>query len=197
MHNDTYDLRWPFSDLMLESQNIPTLSPAQHRSATWCSETDTRLFQFVPTAIYPSPGHHWKQPASNIFVPSFQIFMNTDPLWTSSSSGWRAASLFQVFLVGKVLQALHHLCSPFLDSIPLPHVSPLLKSPALDTALQMWPCHCWAPLWTCWQYFAWCILLAFFIANTLCWLMFNLMSIRRTSGHFLPGYFPASWSLKM
>lgn len=48
MHNDTHNPRWPFSDLMLESQNIPLLSPAQHRSATWCSNRHS----FVPICAH-------------------------------------------------------------------------------------------------------------------------------------------------
>lgn len=136
MHHDVHNPRWPFSGIH-QNRRIFQCCHLHSIEVLPDIQTDTHVFQFVPFATYPGPGQHWKQPASILFAPSFQVFMNTDPLWTPSTSDWRVPTLFQPFLIGKTLQALHHFCSPFLDSLPLLHLSPLLKSPAPDTALHM------------------------------------------------------------
>jgi len=41
----------------------------------------------------------------------------------------------QPFLIGEMLQSLHHLCGPSLDSLQYVHVSLVLRSPELDTVL--------------------------------------------------------------
>jgi len=37
------------------------------------------LFNFVPIAVFPVSGHHWKEPGS-VFAPSLQVFTGTDEI---------------------------------------------------------------------------------------------------------------------
>lgn len=47
------------------------------------------------------------------------------------------------FLKGEMLQSLHHLCVPLLDCLQYYYISLVLRSPVLDTVLQMWPQQGW------------------------------------------------------
>ncbi|PKU46071.1 gamma-aminobutyric acid receptor subunit alpha-4 isoform x1 [Limosa lapponica baueri] len=50
----------------------------------------------------------------------------------------KQSQLSQPFLVGEMLQSLHHLCGPLLDSsLQYVHVSLVLRSPKLNTVLQL------------------------------------------------------------
>lgn len=118
-------------------------SPSQHRSASQCLECP--VIQFLPTASWPSAGHHSEEPGSLFFAPSPHIFVNTDGiphalnllisrLYNPSSQNlpsWEA------------LLSLHRLYGPPLDSVQEIHVSSVLRSPNLDTAFQVRPHQCW------------------------------------------------------
>jgi len=90
------------------------------------------VFQFVPIASSPVPGHHRKEPGSLFFTSSLQMFVCIDEI---------SLSLF--------FSRLNNPCSlsfssqeriftcPLLDC--LQYVSLLLGNPELDPALQMCP----------------------------------------------------------
>ena len=50
--------------------------------------------------------------------------------------------IFQPVLTGEVFHPLRHFCGPALDTIHQVHVSPVLRTPHLDTVLQVRPHQC-------------------------------------------------------
>ena len=104
----------------------------------------------------PVVGHHWKEPASTFFTPSFQRSMHihmhsSDPPWCFSKLN---SPTCQPFLIWEMLQSLNHRSGPLLDTLQYVHLCLALKSPELDTGVA-------SPLpsreegshpSTCWQY---------------------------------------------
>lgn len=97
-----------------------------------------------PIASGCGTGHHWKEHGSVLIAGSLQTFVPIDefPPWSLLRSG--QSQLSQPFLIGQMLQSLHHPCDPFLDCLQYVHVSFVLGGPYLDPALQMWPYQCLA-----------------------------------------------------
>ena len=126
----------------LPGQPVPVLSQPHSKKAIPDVQRDPPVFQFVPIASGPVTGHQWKEPGSILFAPSLQEFMYTNKvplnLLFSRLNSRSSLSLSSP----KMLQSLHHLGGPLLDSLQYVHVSLVLGSPALDTVLQMWPHQC-------------------------------------------------------
>lgn len=108
---------------------------------TWCLE-ETSVFQSEPISSCPVTGHQQKESGSILSAPSFQVFMDIDVIPLNLQ-----AKLSQHLLLGDVLQQLHYLCGPLLDSLQCVHISfvlgipvrdptPLVASPLLITAVQ-------------------------------------------------------------
>jgi len=110
--------------------------------------------RFVPFASHPLTGHHWKKPGCVLFAPSLQVFIGIDEIhFEIPFLQDEQSRLSQPLLIGKMLQALHHLCGPVLDSFQYVLVS---CSGGPRTALQGQPHQCWeeeSPSPTCWQSF--------------------------------------------
>jgi len=90
-----------------------------------------------------------------------------------------------LFLIGEVLQFLHYHCGPLSYSLQYVWGSFALGSPELDTALKVWLHQYWIEK----DHLRWLagntphlmqlrILLSFFVAKALWWLMFNLVPMR-------------------
>ena len=62
-------------------------------------------------------------------------------LYKPKKGGWlgNQSQLPQPFLIGEMTQTLNCCCGPSLDPLHYVHVSLVLGSPELDTALQVWP----------------------------------------------------------
>ena len=141
---------------------MPVLGhPHSKKSVSWSSVPP--MFQFVPIASGPVAGHHWKEPGSISFAPSLQVFIDIEKIPLSLLQA-EQFQLSQPFFIGEVLQHLHHLCGPLLDSLQSVHVSVVLRSPELDTALQVWPHQRWGEelreSWSC--IFYWSLSFLFF-----------------------------------
>ena len=70
-----------------------------------------------------------EEPGSSLLAPSLQVFMDIEeiPLFSRLSS-----PSCQPLLTGEVLQSLHHLGGPLLDSLQYVQVSLVLTSPELE-----------------------------------------------------------------
>ena len=87
--------------------------------------------------------HHGIEPGSIFFTPSVQVFTDIDNITPEPSVLQTGQSqLSQPFLNGEMLQSLHHLHGPSLDSLQYVRVSLVPGSPELDPALQLWPPQC-------------------------------------------------------
>lgn len=75
---------------------------------------------------HPITGNHWKQPGSVFFAPFLQILtdMEIPGAFSSFPRLTSQSRLSQSFLRGEVLQSLHYLCGPLLDSLQYAKVSP-------------------------------------------------------------------------
>lgn len=110
-------------------------------SISVCSETQSVL-QFVPIASCPVTGHHWKEPGSTFFTPfnckECGIPSGIYTVWSyppePSLLHAEQSHLSQPSVTGEVLQSLS---SPSLSSPQYVHVSPLLRTPELNTSLQV------------------------------------------------------------
>lgn len=89
------------------------------------------VFQFALIALPPATGQHWEESGSVFFTPPHQIFIYTEKIPLSILSSQGSPSTWQM------LQVLHHLHGPLLDSLQHVHLSLVLRSPGLDTNLQM------------------------------------------------------------
>lgn len=97
------------------------------------------VFQFVPIASWPAPGHHWDNPGFpfispyrylNTWLRGFRAFSSpggTTPAFSSSPC---------------TSHAPNHSASSWLFTA-LTAVPNILGSQGLDPALQLWPPQCW------------------------------------------------------
>lgn len=90
---------------------------------------------------------------SIFFPPSLQVFPYNDEIPRSLPPA-EQSHISQPF---QVLQTLRHVCSPSLYSLQYVHVSLVMGSPELGTALQLWPhsaeCRGGSLPFRCWQCF--------------------------------------------
>ena len=123
----------------LSGQSVPVLRHPHSEKVLTNVQSEPPVFQFVPLASCPGTGHHWEEPVSVLLLSSFMyvLYPTLSRLFSRLES-----QLPQPFLRGGMLQSLHHLCGPSLDSLQYVHLSPVLGTPALDPALQLWPHQC-------------------------------------------------------
>jgi len=120
----------------LSGQPVPGLSHPHSEKAFPDVQTEPPVFQFVLTASGPGTGHHWKEPGSIFLIPSHPIliYMDEIPLCLLFSR-LNSPSSLSLSPWEEMLLSLNHLNCPFLDSLQYIHVSLVLESPDLDTAL--------------------------------------------------------------
>lgn len=95
-----------------------------HREVFPGVQKEPPVFLFVSIASGPGTGPYWKEPGC-IFqgITSLQLFIDIGEIPLSLLFFWRDAHSFLI---------------PWLDSLQCVHASPVLNSPALNTALLIW-----------------------------------------------------------
>lgn len=63
------------------------LSPAQHKSAAWCSE-GTSSAPVCASSLGSFSGHHWKEPGSNFFAPSLHAFKDINSFLSTQATSF-------------------------------------------------------------------------------------------------------------
>jgi len=169
-----------------------------HReSVSWCQKV-LLVFHFLCIASGPVTVCHWKEPvASSSLHPAFRYYIHWWDLPTRLLLAEKS-QLSQPFLIREMLQSLNHVCGPLQDSLWYVPVSLVLRSPDLDTVLQLWPHQCWVQGK---DHLPWPadnlhlmqlrISLALFLVTTHFWLMFSL-SVYQLD---IPAKLPCSWSV--
>lgn len=94
------------SGQVLHHSHIKNVFPAVQRGPP--------VFQFVPIASDLVTRHHWKRLATS-WHPSFRYLCTLMRSLLSLLLQAEHSQLYQPFLIGGVLQSLHHLCGPLLD----------------------------------------------------------------------------------
>jgi len=73
-------------------------------------QSEPPVLQFVHIASRPVTGHHRKEPGSIFFTPSIQVFIYIDEILPELSLlEPKQSQLSQCFLIGEMLQPIHHL----------------------------------------------------------------------------------------
>lgn len=105
------------------------------------------VFPSVPIASCPGSGHHWKEPGSISFAPSFLVCIdiNVISLWAFPFPGWNFPVLPTSPHQGDEL-VLWPSCHPLVGLFSVRHCC--TGEPRTDTVLHVWPHHCWA-WWQC------------------------------------------------
>ena len=76
------------------------------------------MFHLVPTAPCPVAGYYLKEPHPILSTPIYQICISTDKILSQPSPLQAEQSqITRPFFTWEMLQALHHLCHPLLDSL--------------------------------------------------------------------------------
>lgn len=125
-------LEIPSPNLLLRA-GLPTAScPGCHNSKKNKKNKSPTKKPFAPIATFPFIRHSWKDFVSIFFIPSQQVFIYSDEV-PSDPSLLRAkqSQLSQPLLLCQILQILHPLCGPLLDSFQYVHNSLVLESPEL------------------------------------------------------------------
>jgi len=91
-------------------------------------------FSLCPLPLFLGTGHDRKEPDSVLFAPSIQLFIYINKIPLSLLIA-KLNSPSQPFLIAEVLQSLNPLHGPSWYSFQYIHVSLVLRSPELDTAL--------------------------------------------------------------
>ena len=145
------------------------------KKVSWCSGK-TLCFSLYAVPLVLSLGTTEKRVPSVSFAPSLQVFTYTDEMPPEPSLlQAEQPHLFQPFLPGEILQPLHHLSGPSLDSLQYTapylsctgeprtehstHQGRMTSLSLLATLLLMQPSLPWVV----------------FAAQARCWLMFNLL----------------------
>lgn len=84
-------------------------------------QTDPPVFQVVPVASDPVVAHHYTEPGSVLLAPSLQEFIHITEIPLSLLQAEQPQ--LSAFPLRRLLQSLHHLCVPLLDSLQYIHVS--------------------------------------------------------------------------
>ena len=130
-------------------------------------------FSLCPLPLVLSLGTTEKSLAPSSLHPPFRYSYTLTRSPEPSLLQAEQPQLFQPFLTGEMLQSLHHLSGPSLDSLQYVHISLVLGSPALDTVLQVWPAmmRLWFIPWQCYSNVLWSVKITFFL--TPCWRIFR------------------------
>jgi len=122
-------------------QPMPVLSHPDKKSVFPDIQTESPVFH-CPLPLVLSLGITEKS-GSILFAPSLQVFICIDEILTEPSVFQvKQSQPCQPFFVYQILQTLNHLDGPSLESLQEAHVSLVLRSPGLDTVLQVWPHQC-------------------------------------------------------
>ena len=120
--------------------SVPVLGHPHNQKVFPDVQTECLVFHFVTIASGPVTGHQQKEPGSTFFAPSFQVSTYFDEISPEPSVLRAEQSQFsQLLLICEVLQSLNHPGGSLLESLQDAHVQLLLRSPKLDTVLQLWP----------------------------------------------------------
>lgn len=88
-------------------QPVPVLGHSQKKKVFSDVQRVPSVFQSVPIASGSLTEHHWKESGHVFLAPSLQISTYIDEV--------PQTQLSQTFLIGEMLQSLHHLQGPLLD----------------------------------------------------------------------------------
>ena len=64
----------------LPGQPVPVLSHSHCKKVFPDVQREPPVFQVVPIASGPVAGHHWEEPGSVFFAPSWQVFISIDEI---------------------------------------------------------------------------------------------------------------------
>ncbi|KAK4830703.1 hypothetical protein QYF61_012872 [Mycteria americana] len=102
----------------VSGHSVPVVSHPHSKKVFPDVHRQPPVFQFVPIASCPVTGHHQIQPGSVFSTPSLQVFIYIDKMSPQPSLlQAQQSQLSQPFLIGEMLQSLHHLHGPLLDSL--------------------------------------------------------------------------------
>jgi len=111
-----YLQRWRIHSL--PGQPVPGLCHPQSEEVLPHVHTELPVLQFVLIAPCPVAGLHWKESGPILLTPTLQIFISIYEVPSQPSLlQEKQAQFHQSFLIGEMLQSLHHPRSPPLDSL--------------------------------------------------------------------------------
>ena len=123
-------------------QPVPVLSHSHGGKAFLMFRGNLLCFSLCPLPLVLPLGTTEKSLVPSFVHPPFSCLCTSMRSPQPSLLQVKQSRLSQPFLIGEMLQSLHHLRGILLDSRQCVHVSLVLGSPELDPVLQAWPQHC-------------------------------------------------------